>query len=177
VAFRGGAQRCANSTPEKDTTMAALVDFDQLYPGRFIKAGELLGKKVTLTVTDIAHEELVGDDGKPSTKVTLSFKETPKRHVCCKTNAICMREMFGRKLPEWKGKRVTFFPDTWNGEPAIRVWGSPDITKEIEVTVTLPRRKPFKKVMHPTGKAADAPAKAPEPEPTQDEDPAMAGVG
>lgn len=157
--------------------MAALVDFDQLYPGRFIKAGELLGKKVTLTVTDIQHEELVGDDGKPSTKVTLSFKETPKKHVCCKTNAICMRDMFGRELNKWKGKRVTFFPDTWNGEPAIRVWGSPDIDREIEVTVTLPRRKPFKKTMHIVGKTA-ASAKAPEPSTdTQDEDPAMAGVG
>ena len=162
--------------------MAALVDFDQLYPGRFIKAGELLGKQVTLTVTDIAHEELIGDDNKPSTKVTLSFKETPKKHVCCKTNAICMREMFGRKLEGWKGKKVTFFPDTWNGEPAIRVWGSPDIDREIEVMVTLPRRKPFKKTMHPTGrKNAPPPAKTPEPPPAnqdeQDEDPQLAGVG
>ena len=162
--------------------MAALVDFDQLYPGRFIKAGELLGKQVTLTVTDIAHEELIGDNNKPSTKVTLSFKETPKKHVCCKTNAICMREMFGRKLEGWKGKKVTFFPDTWNGEPAIRVWGSPDIDREIEVMVTLPRRKPFKKVMHPTSKkGAAAPTKAPEPpaanQDEQDEDPALAGVG
>ena len=38
--------------------------FDQLYPGRFIKAGELLGKKVTLTIADVNLEELVGDDGK-----------------------------------------------------------------------------------------------------------------
>jgi hypothetical protein len=158
----------------------ALVDFDQLYPGRFIKAGELLGKQVTLTIADIEHEDLIGDDNKPTTKVTLSFKETPKKHVCCKTNAICIREMFGRKLPEWKGKKVTFFPDTWNGEPAIRVWGSPDIDREIDVMVTLPRRKPFKKTMHPMGKTSAA-AKAPTP-PTanqdeQDEDPQLAGVG
>lgn len=159
-----------------------IVDFDQLYPGRFLKAGQLLGKPVTLTISEVDTEEMPGDDGKPKTKATLSFKETPMQHVCCKTNGICIREMFGRKVTEWVGKRVTFFPDEWNGEPAIRVWGSPDIDREIKVTVTLPRRKPFTKTMHvvtPPGKKAAEPAKAPEPPPSdaQDEDPALAGVG
>ena len=31
--------------------------YDQLYPGRFIKAQELLGKKVTLTMTDVELED------------------------------------------------------------------------------------------------------------------------
>jgi hypothetical protein len=42
----------------------------------------------------------------------------------------------------------------WNGEPAIRIWGSPDIERDLDVTVTLPRRKPFRKTMHKTGVAA-----------------------
>lgn len=152
-----------------------IVDFDQLYPGRFLKAGQLLGKKVTLTIADVDTEELQGDDGKVQTKATLSFRETPMKHVCCKTNGICIREMFGRKVTEWVGKRVTFFPDTWNGEPAIRVWGSPDIDRDIDVTVTLPRRKPFKKTMRPVGKTA-APAKEPEPAATSDAPPDDGGL-
>lgn len=124
------------------------MDFDQLYPGRFIKAGELLGKKVTLTITEVDLEDLMGDDGKEKAKAIVSFRETPKKMVTCKTNGICLREMFGKKLSEWVGKRVTIFPDTWNGEPCIRIWGSPDIEAELEVTVTLPRRRPFKKTMH-----------------------------
>jgi hypothetical protein len=67
--------------------------------------------------------------------------------VLCKTNGICLREMFGVQLAEWVGKRVTIFPDTWNGEPAIRVWGSPDIAADRDVQITLPRRKPFKKTL------------------------------
>jgi hypothetical protein len=126
------------------------VDFDQLYPGRFIKAGELLGKKVTLTIAEVELEGLVGDDGKEKAKAVISFKETEKKLVACKTNGICLKEMFGKKLSEWLGKRVTIFEDTWNGEPCTRIWGSPDIAEEIEVTVALPRRRPFNKTMHKT---------------------------
>lgn len=131
--------------------------FDQLYPGRFIKAGELLGKKVTLTIADVNLEELVGDDGKAKAKAIVSFKETDKGLVTCKTNGICLREMFGVQLADWVGKRVTIFPDTWNGEPAVRIWGSPDLERDLEVTVTLPRRKPFKRSLKKV-EAATAPA-------------------
>lgn len=131
--------------------------FDQLYPGRFIKAGELLGKKVTLTIADVNLEKLVGDDGKAKAKAIVSFKETDKGLVTCKTNGICLREMFGVQLADWVGKRVTIFPDVWNGEPAVRIWGSPDIERDVEVTVTLPRRKPFKRSLKKV-EAAAAPA-------------------
>ncbi len=122
--------------------------FDQLYAGRFLKAGELLGKKVTLTISDFDLEELQGDDGAKKAKAIISFKETEKKLVACKTNGLCIRDMFGKELVNWVGKRITIFEDTWNGEPCIRVWGSPDIAEDLEVTVTLPRRRPFKKVMH-----------------------------
>lgn len=124
------------------------VDFDQLYPGRFIKAGELQGKKVTLTIKEVDMENLISEDGKEKGKAVVSFVETDKMHVMCKTNGICLKAMFGKKLADWEGKRVTLFPDTWNGEPCIRVWGSPDIQADIDVMVALPRRRPFQKVMH-----------------------------
>lgn len=124
------------------------VDFDQLYPGRFIKAGELLGKKVTLTISDVDMEDLMGEDNKPKAKATVAFRETEKQMILCKTNGICLREMFGKKLAGWLGKRITIFEGTWNGEPATRVWGSPDIDRDMEVEVSLPRRRPFKMTMH-----------------------------
>jgi hypothetical protein len=123
------------------------TSYDQLYPGRFIKAPELLGKKVTLTISDVELEDLEGDDGK-KTKALVRFKETQKMLVLCKTNGICIKEMFGKVIAEWIGKRITLFEDVWNGEPCTRIWGSPDIDQEFEVTVALPRRRPFKKVMH-----------------------------
>jgi hypothetical protein len=131
--------------------MAALtkpVDWDELYPGRFIKAGEFKGKKPTLTIKDVDVESLAGDDGKEKVKGIISFVETPKQLPLNKTNGICLRAMFGRKLPDWVGKRVILYADKWNGEEATRIWGSPDITEEMAVEVKLPRKKPINMTMH-----------------------------
>ncbi|MGH2375687.1 MAG: hypothetical protein ACRDIC_19730 [bacterium] len=124
------------------------VNFDQLYAGRFLKAGELLGKKVTITISDYDREALTGDDGTAKPKAILSFKETDRQHVCCRTNGLCIKAMFGPVLAEWVGKRITIFEGNWNGEPCIRVWGSPDIPKDMDVTISLPRRRPFIMTMH-----------------------------
>ena len=44
------------------------VNFDQLYPGRFMKAGQFLGKKVTLTVKDVDTEKLKDAENKDKIK-------------------------------------------------------------------------------------------------------------
>jgi hypothetical protein len=150
-------------TTENKRKLPKPVDFDQLYPGRFLKAGELLGRKVTLTMTSIDIEELEGEGGK-KVKATVTFKETEKQLVCCKTNGICIKAMFGKVLATWVGKRITIFPDTWNDEPCIRIWGSPDIAQDLEVEIALPRRRPFKKTMHkmmPKGAAATSSSTTP----------------
>jgi hypothetical protein len=133
-----------------------------LYPGRFIKAALFKGTKPTLTIKDVDVEELIGDDGKPKQKAILSFVERPMQHVMCKTNGMCLKAMFGATLKDWIGKRVILFAGQWNGDEAIRVWGSPDIPKQITVEIALPRRKPFPMVMH-TSKDGAAPAKATPP--------------
>lgn len=138
--------------------MSKPVDYDELYPGRFLKAVEFKGRKVTLTIADVDIEELESEQGK-TMKAILSFRETPKMHVMPKTNGICIKAMFGRVLEDWIGSRVTLFPGDFNGEPAIRVWGSPDIEKDFDVTIKLPRRREFKMTMHAMGK------RNPEPEP------------
>lgn len=127
--------------------------YDQLYPGRFIKASELLGKKVTVAIDDIELEELEGEGGK-KVKCIISFKGKDKKLVACKTNGLCIKAMFGKELSNWKGKRIVIFEDTWNGEPCIRVWGSPDIEADMDVEIALPRRRAFKKTMHATKDAA-----------------------
>lgn len=128
--------------------MPAISNFDELYPGRFLKAGLFKGAKPTLTIKDVTLEELVGEDGKPKQKAILSFVERPMEHVMPKTNAICLKAMFGKELANWKGKRITLFAGQWNGEECIRIWGSPDIPEDLAVKVELPRRKAFNMTMH-----------------------------
>lgn len=135
------------------------VDFDELFPGRFIKAGELGERQVTLKIASVDMEELEGDAGK-KIKGIVCFDGTPKQWVLNRTNATCLREMFGRKIPEWVGKRVTLYAGVWNSEPCVRVWGSPDIPEDRNIEVALPRRKPIRMTMHAV--AARKGAKEPE---------------
>lgn len=128
--------------------MAKPTVFDELYPGRFLKAGLLKGGKPTLTIKDVDVEELTGEDNKPKKKAIVSFEERPMELVICKTNGLSIKAMFGAELKNWIGKRVTLFQGQWNGEECIRVWGSPDIDKSLDVAIVLPRRKPFNMTMH-----------------------------
>jgi hypothetical protein len=137
------------------------LDFDQLFPNRFLKAGEFKGKDVTLTIAGVEIEELEGDKGK-QTRGIIAFRETKKALVLNKTNGLCLRGMFGRDTGGWVGKRVTFFPapiDFGDAEIAIRVRGSPDIPKTMEIEIKLARKKARKVTMQKTG-PAQAPTKA-----------------
>ena len=127
------------------------VDYDEMFPGRFIKSGEFKGKVVTLEISAVDREELPDKSG---TKIRgiVSFRKTPKKWVLNATNGQCLRAMFGRKPQEWVGKRVHLYPAPYEGDTAIRVWGSPDLERETEITIELPRKRPFKMTMHTSAK-------------------------
>lgn len=123
------------------------VDWDELYPGRFIKASDLKGKKVTLIISKVRVEELVGDKG-PQMKGIINFEGKDKALALNKTNGLCLKAMFGRKVQEWVGHKVTLFASVWDGDECIRIWGSPEIKDDMPVTIALPRKRPFDMTMH-----------------------------
>jgi hypothetical protein len=132
---------------EQQKTFPKPVDWDELYPGRFIKASEFKGKKPTLTIASVKIDELIGDKG-PQIKGVIGFVETEKQWALNKTNGICLKDMFGRKVQDWVGKRVTLFAGMWDGDECIRVWGSPEIEADRDVNISLPRKRPFSMTMH-----------------------------
>ena len=132
---------------EQEKVFPKPVDWDELYPGRFIKAGDFRGGKPTLTMQDVEIKELVGDKG-PQIKGVIRFKGKEKAWALNKTNGICLKAMFGRKVQDWVGKRVTLYAAPYEGEEAIRVWGSPEIAADMVVDIQLPRKRPFKMTMH-----------------------------
>lgn len=131
------------------------ANFDLLYPGRFIKAASLKGIKRTFTIEDVLQEELEGDKG-IELKVIMKLRHPNGKLVelvLAKLNAICICEMFGKSVPSWIGKRITLFPTAEfapmkRGEECIRVWGSPDVPADQQVTIKLPKRKAFDMIMH-----------------------------
>jgi hypothetical protein len=122
------------------------VDYDELFPGRFLKAGLFKGKPATLTIVGVELEELPQDNGGTRTRGILSFKQTPKQLVLNRTNGECIKAMFGKRIQDWIGKHVTFAPEQakFGRETvdAVRVVGSPDLERDIEAEIRLPRRKP-----------------------------------
>lgn len=154
------------------------VDYDELFPGRFLKAGLFKGKSVTLTIKDVEIEKLPQDNGKERDRGVISFNETPMQLALNSTNGQCLKAMFGRKPLEWVGKKVTFVPekDRFGKEvvDAIRVSGSPDIKDPIDVEIRMPRKKPKNRRLVPTvknGASATSPEQEALPPPADDYEP------
>ncbi len=143
--------------------------FYDLDSSRWLKEEHLQGKQVTLKIKRVTFIDTVDDDGKPKRDTIIYFHGTDRHLGCNVTNKQCIRGMFGLKVKaEWIGKRIVLFPTmterpVYNKEdkqtkirPCIRVWGSPDIEKDMVVTVNLKRKTPFNMTMHATGKPSDA---------------------
>lgn len=139
-------------------------DFDELFPGRFLKAGEFQGRDVTLTIAAIETESLPQDKGGERVRGIISFKETPKKLVLNRTNGECFKALWGRATDDWIGHHVTLYPAEYQGDVAIRVKGSPDITEAVDAEIKLPRKRPFMMKLIPTGKRnPKPPARRPDP--------------
>jgi hypothetical protein len=147
------------------TKLPKPVSYDDLYPGRFLKAADLKGKIVTLQITSVDIEELVGDKGE-QLKGILSFAKTDKQLALNRTNGECIKGMFGRDVQAWVGKRISIFPAPFKGnlpidvDECIRVHGSPDIDADKPVRVALPRKKAITMTMRKVVKSGAAPAQA-----------------
>lgn len=140
------------------------MDYDILFPGRFLKAGEFQGRDVTLTITEVTTEELPQDKGGDRVRGIIAFQETKKKLVLNRTNGECFKALWGRETDAWIGHHVTLYPAEYQGDVAIRVKGSPDITEAVDAEIKLPRKRPFMMKLIPTGKRNQKPApKRPDP--------------
>lgn len=135
-----------------------------LIPSRFIK-GETFGEReITLTIADVSLEELEKDDGSKELKGVVYFAEKSKRPphqplqwLLNVTTAKSLIAMFGNETDAWKGKRVTLYAPMVKAfgktAPAIRVLGSPDISRDVRFTMKLRKSGPQEIVLKATGKA------------------------
>ncbi len=143
--------------------------YSEMYPGRFVKADMFRGKAATFTILNIEGEELIGENNKKKPEWIVSFTERKCQWVMNKTNAFCLSRMFGSDPHAWIGKRITLFPTTTEfgrkTVDCIRVWGSPDIAEDMEITVPQGRKRAWETVMHKveSKRAASAPKPAPAP--------------
>ncbi len=131
------------------------MDVALLFQSRFLKSQEFKGKEVTLKIAGVHLEDLATEGPKvkgqapTKRKGLMSFVDTEKLWVINRTNADCLKAMFGRDTDKWIGRRVTLYPAPFEnrltGETTtcIRVLGSPDIAAPVNALVALPLRKPI----------------------------------
>lgn len=129
------------------------------FKGDFIAAVEFDGKQPTLTIDHVKVVDLEGEDGKVKSRPVVYFRETKRGWVLCKTTAQALAAMFGAETDAWTGKTVTLFSDMVQvgreRKPGIRVKGSPTLAKPVTFELRLPRKKPQKVTLVPTGKKAE----------------------
>lgn len=128
--------------------------YSEMYPGRFLKADMLKGKKVTITIVEIEGEDIIGENNKAKSEWIVKIKERPLQLVLNKTNAFCLYRMFGGDPHSWIGRRITIYPTTTkfgrDTLDCLRIWGSPDIAEDMPITVPQGRKKAWETVMHKT---------------------------
>jgi hypothetical protein len=118
------------------------LDYETLYPSRFVRSSDLIGKPdQTKTIKKVVLEEL-GEDKK--SKAVVTFSDAKKEWVLPRTCAEALVLMFGRDVEKWLGKRVTLFAQEGAGFGgdgyAVRVRGSPDISKELTASIQRGRK-------------------------------------
>lgn len=143
------------------------MDMGLGFLGTYITAAELIGKEPTLTIERVTLERVESlkatDDeggGKMKDRWVIYFKEARggRGWLLNRTNAECIKELWGREVDAWLGHRITLYTTQVRVgpkmEPGIRVKGSPELTEPRAFELRLPRKKPIRTTLLPTAKAA-----------------------
>jgi hypothetical protein len=86
------------------------MKISDIFPSKYVKAADLQGRTVTLTIKSLAVEEMQTHDGKPERKPVLYFERATKGLVLNRTNAMAIAALYGDESDDWRGKRISIYP-------------------------------------------------------------------
>jgi hypothetical protein len=133
---------------------------DDLYPPtKYVKVNLLRGLDVTLRIARVGRREIEDEKtGEPKIEGYVVFDKRPPNVLTInKTNGLCLSAMFGPKVGDWDGKRLTLMPARDRGlggkiVDCVRLRGSPDISEPVSYTRKRRRAKPETFTAVPTAK-------------------------
>lgn len=96
-----------------------MTDYRSMFDNEYIGAWDLEGREATVTIADVSKVRLKSPSGKEDTKIRLSFEGKEKGMVVNKTNARTIAGLYGTKVEQWKGKRITLFATTTQAFGAV----------------------------------------------------------
>lgn len=102
------------------------MNINTAYPSAYLKADDLNGRAVTVTIDRVEMEE-IGQGRNKETKPVIYFRGKEKGLVCNKTNANTIAKLYGGETDEWAGKGITIRPAEveYQGEMMIGIRVSP----------------------------------------------------
>jgi hypothetical protein len=77
------------------------------YPSKYIKASDLQGKTVRMTIADVKMEEVARDEPE---KPVMYFEGKTKAMCLNKTNFNACVKLYGDETDDWKGKPILVYP-------------------------------------------------------------------
>jgi hypothetical protein len=83
---------------------------EDVFPARFLKASDLSGKPMVVTIEGTVREVLKTPDGKQQEKPVLYFTGMKKSLACNITNWDSVAEICGEDSDEWPGHQIELFP-------------------------------------------------------------------
>lgn len=85
------------------------MKLSEAYPSAFLKADDLNGRAVTVTIESVKLEE-IGQGRDKDKKLVISFVGKEKKLVCNKTNAGTIGKLHGDDTDDWEGKQIILQP-------------------------------------------------------------------
>lgn len=87
------------------------MNYELLFPSLYLKAAELQGKDVTVTIEKVQLEELTMRGGLKKKKGVIYLRGKEKMIVLNRTNAETIVKLYGPDTNGWIGKRITIYAD------------------------------------------------------------------
>lgn len=87
------------------------LNVDLMFPSKYLKAADLLGKDATVTISGVKADDLQMTNGTKERKYVISFVGTDKMLVLNKTNAKSIAAALNEKRAvKWAGQKITLYP-------------------------------------------------------------------
>jgi hypothetical protein len=86
---------------------------DDVFPSKYLKASDLNGKPVVVTIKEASMEKLKNGNGEEETKTVLYFEKAKKGLILNRTNWDKIADITGEDDSDnWPSHRVEMFPTT-----------------------------------------------------------------
>lgn len=85
---------------------------NDVFPSKYLKAGDLDGTPLTVTIVSAPLETLKNPEGKEQTKTVLYLRGTKKLLPLNVTNWVSCAEICGDDSDDWAGHKIELYPTT-----------------------------------------------------------------